>query len=228
MAWYVDEGLAALIAEWKAAHPGCTVYTIADQNHSQDPDVSQHAPDDGGSQAGDDKGEVDAADFMIGKGVTAAELEELFDGLTRGRDPRLFYVIYNKRIVSAVTQPWAVRPYSGSDPHTNHVHVSVNDRFDDNTSDWHWEKLVARTIVWESAGEVRLPLLQLGDDDDAMEGYNRIGRFQVLANWMDHTIPDVDPDGVYGPKTAAKFKAIFGGDGKKLAMEHMKRLLAIG
>lgn len=201
--WYVDEGLAALIREWKKAHPGAVVYTIADSAHSQNPDVSQHAPDDGGSAPGDDKGEVDAADFMPGKSVDESDLMELFDGLYRSRDNRLFYVIHHDVIYSSVTQPWVKRKYNG-EYHT-HVHVSVNDNFDNNQSDWHWEKLVARTIPYqEVTGKLPVDLMK-GDDDGAQDGWNHVGRAQALANWMDSTTPDIDTDGVYGAKSAAKF-----------------------
>lgn len=49
--------------------------------------------------------------------------------LHTGRDPRIKYIIWNKRIAnsSAIgsSAPWAWRTYTGSNPHTRHVHVSV-------------------------------------------------------------------------------------------------------
>lgn len=46
-----------------------------------------------------------------------------------GRDSRIKYIIWNKKIAnsSAIgpSAPWAWRPYTGSNPHTRHVHVSV-------------------------------------------------------------------------------------------------------
>lgn len=222
--WYVDEGLEQLIREWKREHPGATVYTVGDASHaSRD---SEHNPEPDGSEPGADYGEVDAADFMI-KGLAKSDLQELFDGLLRGRDKRLLYVIFNGRIFSSVVSPWVVRTYSGSDQHTDHVHVSVNDKYDDNESDWQWEKLVAREIPYVDVPGASLPLLQYGDDDGAQDGWNHVGRAQVLANWIDHEIADVDVDGVYGPGTARKFAAIFGGDGKKLTLEQIKQLHGI-
>ena len=45
------------------------------------------------------------------------------------RDPRVKYIIWNKRICSfksvAGKQPWAWRRYTGKNPHTEHVHISV-------------------------------------------------------------------------------------------------------
>lgn len=41
------------------------------------------------------------------------------------RDNRIKYVISNRRVFNSGTWTW--RPYTGKDPHTNHVHVSVLD-----------------------------------------------------------------------------------------------------
>jgi hypothetical protein len=203
--WYVDEGVAQLIGEWKKAHPGAVVGTIADGNHSTNPDVTQHAPDRGGSAPGDDRGEVDGADFMIGHGVTEHDLQLLFDGLVESRDPRILYVIHNRVIVSSVVEPWKRRKYSGSDPHTGHVHLSVNDKYDANRADWKWEARVERADKYVKV-ETSLPeLLELGDEDAMFSGWNTIGRAQALANWLDNSTPDIDTDGVYGKQTAAKF-----------------------
>jgi hypothetical protein len=216
-AWYVDEGVEQLIGEWKRAHPGAVVGTIADGHHSTDPDVTQHAPDRGGAAPGDDRGEVDGADFMIGHGVTEHDLALLFDGLVDSRDPRILYVIHNRVIVSSVVQPWVRRPYRGSDPHTGHVHLSANDKYDANRADWKWEARVERAQKNVKVATELPEALVLGDDDDMFTGYNHIGRAQALANWLDNTTADVDTDGVYGPLTAAKF-------GKALKVARLNRL----
>lgn len=200
--WYTDEGLDTLIKEWKKVHPNATVYRIADDAHSQNPDVSQHAPDDGKSSApGDDKGEVDGADFMPGKGVTDKDLDDLAEGLRKSKDSRILYVIRRNRIFSRTVQPWVWRPYNGK--YHGHTHVSVNDNFDKNTANWNWEEPVARTVKMLE-GTVKWPELIIGDDDDILPGYNVIGRVQVMANLLDATIPDIEVDGVYGAETARK------------------------
>ena len=45
--------------------------------------------------------------------------------LRQNKDPRVKYVISNGRIFSSITQPWVWRPYTGSNKHSQHVHVSV-------------------------------------------------------------------------------------------------------
>lgn len=62
--------------------------------------------------------------------------------LRRHRDGRLKYVIWNGRMFSSYPidgyPAWAWRPYTGADPHTNHVHISVQDepRLYDNARPW--------------------------------------------------------------------------------------------
>jgi hypothetical protein len=222
--WYVDEGVAQLIGEWKRAHPGAVVGTIADDNHSTNPDVTQHAPDRGGSAAGDDRGEVDAGDFMPGHGVTDSDLDQLFDGLVSSRDPRILIVIHRNVIVSSVVEPWKRRHYSGA--YHDHVHLSVNDKYDANRTDWHWEARVERADKYVPVTTSLPELLELGDEDAMFSGWNTIGRAQALANWLDHTTPPVDTDGVYGPKTAAKFGKALKAPGKltKLTAAQLKSL----
>ena len=200
--WYLDEGLARFEREWKAAHPGAVVYSIGDSQHSTNPNVTQHAPDWGGSAPGDDKGEVDAVDVMPGNGVTAADLDELFEALIRSRDPRILYVIHHDVIVSSVVSPWTKRHYSGE--FHDHVHLSVNDKYDANSSDWKWEAMDWTYTTLSG----KLPKMRKGDEDAAHSGWNHVGRAQALINWLEHTLPPLDADGVYGAKTAQKLAKV--------------------
>lgn len=45
--------------------------------------------------------------------------------LRRARDPRIKYVISNRRIWNSQVDPYVWRPYHGSNPHDHHVHISV-------------------------------------------------------------------------------------------------------
>lgn len=122
--WRVSPILVPLIAEEKTQHPFMVVGTIGDQAH-QDETQSDHEPDQWSFVA--------AGDFMIGTAknpstFTASEAEYLFDRITamiRGGDKRCAYAIYNRRIVSSTVKPGIVRTYGGTNPHTDHVHVSV-------------------------------------------------------------------------------------------------------
>jgi hypothetical protein len=66
------------------------------------------------------------------------------DVLRLNRDRRIKYVISNRRIFSSYASgsraPWTWGPYSGPDPHTNHVHVSVLDApISDTRTPWNLE-----------------------------------------------------------------------------------------
>ncbi len=54
---------------------------------------------------------------------------KLADTLLASRDPRIKYIISNRRIGASYAtggaMPWTWRPYSGENAHTQHVHVSV-------------------------------------------------------------------------------------------------------
>lgn len=67
--------------------------------------------------------------------------------LRRNRDRRIKYVISNRRIFSSYASgsrpAWTWGGYSGTDPHTNHVHVSVLDAaISDTTTPWNLEGFV--------------------------------------------------------------------------------------
>lgn len=51
------------------------------------------------------------------------------EAIRASRDARVKYIIWNRRIANSAAiggaQPWAWRPYSGDNPHTRHVHISV-------------------------------------------------------------------------------------------------------
>jgi len=57
--------------------------------------------------------------------ATGPDAGFLAETLRQSRDPRIKYLISNKRICSSQVQPWVWRPYSGINDHTHHVHISV-------------------------------------------------------------------------------------------------------
>lgn len=229
MTWRTDEGLKRLDEEWRKRWPNAVIYHIGDTNHDTDPDVSQHAPDDGGPLPGDDRGEVDAGDYMPSGGPDLNDLWQAFVELNESRDKRILYVICRNKIFSSVVRPWEIRTYKGK--YHSHLHVSVNDNFDNNQSDWEWEKMAARTrTFFEINGH--LPVLMKGDEDDAWDGWDNIRRAQALANVIDGSVPDIDTDGVYGGGTARKIAAIMKNDpnrtttnGTKIGEPEWRRLV---
>lgn len=207
--WYVDEGLNKLIVQWKREHPTAVVYTIGDASHASR--TSEHNPEPDGPLPGQDYGEVDAGDFMVGHGVDDMMLDDLAKDLVDSRDDRIYYVIWDGRICSSRqiggVPAWTWRDYNGSDPHTDHVHVSVNDKYDKNSSDWKLEDEPVRTPTWKTF-DTQMPELKYGDDDDMWGGYRRITRAQACLNLIEKTTPPLDIDGNYGAKTAVKLAKV--------------------
>jgi hypothetical protein len=64
--------------------------------------------------------------------------QAIADAIVAAKDRRVKYVIWNRKIVSSAKQPWVWRPYSGSNPHTKHIHVSVlpDKGLYDDVTDW--------------------------------------------------------------------------------------------
>jgi hypothetical protein len=57
------------------------------------------------------------------------DAEVIAESIRGSRDPRVKYIIWNRRIANSSPigeeLAWAWRPYSGQNPHTQHVHISV-------------------------------------------------------------------------------------------------------
>lgn len=55
------------------------------------------------------------------------DCHRLADALVQGRDPRVKYMIWDRRILAGDVgpSPWTWRTYSGANPHTSHLHLSV-------------------------------------------------------------------------------------------------------
>jgi hypothetical protein len=53
-------------------------------------------------------------------------------------DERVSYLIFNKKIWSRQYAKRGNRPYIGSNPHTKHLHISINPDMANDTSPWFW------------------------------------------------------------------------------------------
>ena len=109
-AWRLARSLETLRDEIRSVYPGTTVWTIGDAAHV----VSDHRPNAAGV--------VCAIDVKGDKGLDLAEFAE---HLRRTNHRAVKYVIFNRRIWSKALNSQGWRRYSGSNPHTTHVHVSV-------------------------------------------------------------------------------------------------------
>lgn len=207
MSWHLDKGLYVLCQQVRDRYPNIVIGTIGDKAHQQR--RSDHNPEGDGS--------VDAADFMLGNGFDKNEAQWLVDTLVHHRDNRIAYIIWNRRIISSTVDPWVWRRYYGVDPHTNHVHVSVNDLHSDDKREW---KLGGMHHSYEPLNDYRLPELRQGMRDSEYEGYWQITRLQKMVHAY--------PDGIYGPKTAEHVKNFLGyGDGKTVSLHDWVKIYGL-
>jgi len=136
--WRVAKSLLKLRSQINARFPGRKRNedgTIGDANHQSH--TSDHNP----WVVDGDTGVVTAMDITHdpASGCTGDFIAE---AIRAARDDRVKYIIWNRRIANSQSiggaQPWAWRPYTGSNPHNKHVHISVNSDKPhyDNQADW--------------------------------------------------------------------------------------------
>lgn len=132
--WRLARSLETLRAEVNTIAPGrskASDGTIGDAAHQSG--ASDHNPNSAG---------VVCAIDLTHDPDHGADMHRIAEHIRTRRHPALKYVIWNRRIASA-SSGWAWRTYTGSNPHTKHMHVSVGTGPDgksagpyDNTSPW--------------------------------------------------------------------------------------------
>lgn len=117
--WRLARALVALLeyvdSVWTRSHP--TDGTVGDLSHQAR--RSDHNPNSAGVVTAGDVGVYDRAHG-----------DRLVAELVASRDPRIKYIIFNRRIWRSYDKPgipaWTPTTYTGSNSHTNHVHISVS------------------------------------------------------------------------------------------------------
>lgn len=145
MAWVVDLGIRKLFTQINALAPNrskASDGTVGDEAHQGT--TSDHNPEATGDAdaPGNPDQQVDAGDITHDP-AHGADMAEVTEGIRLSRDPRVKYVIFNRRIFHGTRDaarrgltPYKWVAYVESDPHTNHAHVSVEDATHDQTQDW--------------------------------------------------------------------------------------------
>lgn len=118
--WRVARSLNILLDQLNALAPRrnkASDGSIGDTNHQNR--ASDHNPWYG-------PGIVTARDFTHDP-AGGLSCHDVANTLAAYRDPRVKYVIWNRRIMSGNPgpSPWVWRAYSGTNPHTSHLHLSV-------------------------------------------------------------------------------------------------------
>lgn len=132
--------MQALTNDLQREFPGVVIYGKGDAAHQLT--VSGHNEDDTSGvkselQDSDSIPEHRAIDIMLGSAFTKADGDKLVNALVA--DPaarsRIYYIIWYRHEWSR-TRGWIRVDYTGSNPHTDHVHVSGWAADDANTSGW--------------------------------------------------------------------------------------------
>lgn len=149
MAWRVMNSLLVLRDQVNLLAPNRSKGadgTICDVNHPTTSDHCPHAVKDVGPDM------VTALDLTHDP-LGGFDSYEFAETLRQHRDSRIKYVISNRRMFSsyatATFPAWTWRPYTAtSDPHTNHVHISVLDAaISDTKTPWNLEGFVDMALT---------------------------------------------------------------------------------
>ncbi len=185
MSWRTAPSVAAALSQASSKWPArsrASDGTIGDAAHSAR--HSDHNPD--------ARGIVHAFDLTHDP-VNGVDCDQLAANLIQRRDSRVQYIIWNRRICNASNWTW--RAYTGSNPHTKHMHVSIKltTTAEKDTSPW-WASVPAAA----PAAKVVLPpvpplaLLRLGNSG------KDVSILQLcLKDWG----WEITVDGEFGPKT---------------------------
>lgn len=155
--WVLTKQLQAFRDQMNAAFPDrdrTSDGTISDAAHQAESRTG-HSPDDTpGSNPEwdgdpDNTPEVRAIDIDSDTGDPEVSMEDIVQHLLRlaraGKLTMIRYMIFNRRIWSASTD-WAQQTYTGSSPHTEHLHLSgayTQAADEDAGADYHLEDLVS-------------------------------------------------------------------------------------
>ena len=135
MGWRVALSLDVLLGQIDALAPGRSTVSdgsIGDPAHSSR--ESDHNPN---------AEEVVCARDFTDDVAHGADMDSIAEGLRASRDPRIKYCIWARRFFSSYAtttrKAWEWGPYTGTNPHDKHLHLSVHGDYD-NTKSWNLGK----------------------------------------------------------------------------------------
>lgn len=180
-----------LQAQIKAAYPGRATGsdgTIAGAAH--------HLANPSSDHEADSRGIVHAVDFTHDPsvGFNSYRWADYMAGLAQGApkpDPRIKYIISNKRIWNPSIDAKKWRPYNGDNPHDEHVHISINKAGEDDTRPWDIGPVPISTAIPDAPKPPRV--MRRGHTGADVEDLQRLLRIGI--------------DGSFGPLTEAAVRA---------------------
>lgn len=157
MSWHLARSLETFRDQVDAKYPNRSKEsdgTVGDEAHASS--TSDHNPDSDGAVKA-----IDITHDPSG-GPDCTVLAEM---LWAGRDYRIAYIIWNERISNPDIDDWAWRPYTGSNPHTMHMHLSVKKEGCEDPQEW--KAVPVPTVVGVPAGP--MPKLKRSNTGIAVE-----------------------------------------------------------
>jgi Putative peptidoglycan binding domain len=136
--------------------------------------------------------------------------QDLAEQLRQSKDPRILYLISNRRIAASGVDPWIWRPYSGSNPHDHHMHISVVEdpaRYDATNP---WPVHLTTGSAGAGTASPSRPRIKQGDSDTAVAeaqrllGINVTGTFDLATDERVRAFQaahGLAVDGIIGPYT---------------------------
>lgn len=217
MAWRIAASLEHLLAQVNAQWPGRRKDSdggIGNAEHASR--SSDHNP-----WVMDGKtGVVTARDFTHDP-RSGCDSYMLAQALIDSRDPRIKFVISNRRIASGAggPSPWKWRKYTGANPHDHHCHVSVREekKFYDDTTVWDIDLMASLKPTPAARQPATLPpLLQKGSRGEDVRHAQQLLKITIDGRFGKNTETAVrlfqekrklGVDGRIGPQT---WKALLG------------------
>lgn len=207
MGWRVAKSLEILLAEINEAAPNRSKLSdgsIGDDAHRGT--NSDHNPQ--------QDGVVCARDFTHDPD-DGADMHEFAEHLRKRNHPAVKYIIWNRRIWSKVRNSEGWRTYSGSNPHTKHMHVSVGVGSDgkstgpyDNTLSWGIADLDTDPAPVKPSKPTTGT--KLGDKMPTLKRGSKSSRVRMLQGLLIAWNHKITVDGDFGPKTEAAVRSFQG------------------
>lgn len=193
MAWRLAKSLDTLRAQVNALYPNRSKTsdgTVGDAAHASR--SSDHNP-----WVLDGKTGVVTALDLTHDPARGIDGEKLAARLVEGRDSRIKYIIWNRKIISGAAgpKPWQPRPYKGKNPHDHHVHISVNSQkaHYDRLTRWELDLTPDTDPIGRASVTHAQPTLLLKSTGEAVRHLQELLKIEV--------------DGLFGQKTEKAVKA---------------------
>lgn len=204
MAWRLSKSLEKLRDQVNAAVPRrskASDGTKGDDAHAAR--KSDHNPD--------ASGVVRALDITHDP-ANGVDSEKLAEALRQSRDPRISYVISNRKIAASYgAQAWEWRPYSGANAHNHHCHISVvaNDGLADSVTPWAIEAAFGKSAPPAQMDGLRTRMGRVILSFEARrDAQGRLAVYKLPANDGGGTYEVAGINDRYHPEQAAKLRGL--------------------